>query len=357
MKKKYILPGFAIFTGLALIFRPTLITGIFSTLWCAALPVFTGIIITAVMNPAVNAVEDFFGKLPHRGNSPKKWRRPAAITVAYLLAAAVIAAVISIIIPRLGDSIRLFINSFDGYYSLFRERAEKIIGSKGVINLFDRIAKTVSEEFPEMLGRTFTATAGFIKAAGNFIVGAVLSVYILAEKHVIMDFLGGAAAAVISDKNLKRLSHCLRVVYDSLTNFISGQITEAVVLGTLCFAGMVMFRFEYPLLISVIIGVTALVPVVGAFVGAVPSVFVLFLVKPSSALWFVIFIIILQQLENNLIYPKVVGKSVGLPPLLILIAIIVGAELGGVSGIMLGIPLLSAAYTLAREKLLETRGS
>lgn len=354
MKKKYILPGLIIFTGLSLIFRPTLITGMLDALWGAALPIFTGVVITAVMNPAVNAAEDILGKI-FRRRSRRRLLRPIAIALAYLLAAAVIAAVISIIIPRLGDSLRLFINSFDGYYSLFRERAEGLMGSSGLVAVFDKIAKTVSEEFPGMLSRTFNATAGFIRAAGNFLVGAVLSIYILAEKHVIMEFLGGAAAAVMSEKQLKKLSHFLRVFYEALTNFISGQIAEAVVLGTLCFCGMVLLRFEYPLLISVIIGVTALVPVVGAFVGAVPSVFVLFLAKPSSALWFIIFIIVLQQLENNIIYPKVVGKSVGLPPLLILIAIIAGAKLGGVSGIMLGIPLLSAGYTLAREKLMEER--
>ncbi|MCM1577705.1 MAG: AI-2E family transporter [Ruminococcus sp.] len=354
MKRKYIIPGLIIFLGLAVIFRPSVITGTLDALWCAGLPIITGIVITAVMNPAVNTADKFIGLFCPRRTSR---RRPAAIALAYLTAAAAIAAVISIIIPRLADSIRLFVNSFDGYYSLFRERADRLIGSEGVISLFDRIAKTLSEAFPAMLGRTFTATAGFIRAAGNFLVGTVLSVYILAQKQVIMDFIGGAAAVFISKERLKKISRCLDVIYESLTNFISGQITEAVVLGTLCFAGMVLLRFEYPLLISVIIGVTALVPVVGAFAGAVPSVFVLFLAKPSSALWFIIFIIILQQVENNFIYPRIVGKSVGLPPLLILIAIIVGAQIGGAAGIMLGIPLLSAGYTLAREKLEENLNS
>ena len=142
-----------------------------------------------------------------------------------------------------------------------------------------------------------------------------------------------------------------RAVNSCLVSFIAGQLTEAVVLGTLCFIGMVLFGFEYPLLISAIIAVTALVPVAGAIAGAIPSALILFLAKPSSALWFIVFIVILQQLENNFIYPKVVGKSVGTPPILILAAIIAGAELGGAAGIMLGIPLVSAAYTLIKERL------
>ena len=127
-------------------------------------------------------------------------------------------------------------------------------------------------------------------------------------------------------------------------------------LGSLCFLGMVIFGFEYPLLISSIIAVTALVPVAGAIVGTIPSALILFLAKPSSAVWFIVFIIVLQQLENNFIYPKIVGKSVGLPPILILAAIILGARLGGAAGIMLGIPLVSAAYTIFRENISENLG-
>ena len=113
----------------------------------------------------------------------------------------------------------------------------------------------------------------------------------------------------MSPKSFRKAARVISAVNCSLVNFISGQLTEAVVLGTLCFCGMVVLGFEYPLLISTIIGVTALIPVAGAFIGAIPSALVLFLVKPSSALWFIVFIIVLQQLENNLIYPKVVGKS------------------------------------------------
>ena len=181
--------------------------------------------------------------------------------------------------------------------------------------------------------------------------GAVLSVYILAQKDVLIEFVSSAARAALSDGAYKKAARVISAVNSCFVSFIAGQLSEAAVLGTLCFMGMVLFGFEYPLLISAIIAVTALVPVAGAIAGAIPSALILFLVKPSSALWFLVFIIILQQLENNFIYPKVVGKSVGLPPILILAAIIAGAELGGAAGIMLGIPLVSAAYTLIREKI------
>jgi predicted PurR-regulated permease PerM len=130
------------------------------------------------------------------------------------------------------------------------------------------------------------------------------------------------------------------------SNFISGQLMEACILGLLCFIGMNIFGFEYAFLISLMIGVTAIVPVVGAFIGTIPAVFLLFLVEPMQAVWFLVFILVLQQLEGHIIYPKVVGESVGLPALWVLLGIMTGGGLGGVPGMLLGVPLLTIGYKL-----------
>lgn len=354
--KKYILPALAVFFAAALIFRPGMISEIWGKLSGAVVPVITGIILAAIIDPAVSAAERLIYRLTPSKRRKKTAGRPvryAAIAIVYIAIVAVAAAVIWIVIPRLLESASLFINSFDGYYSDLRRRYDDIADKDplGLLGKFDELIAMLSQRLPDFFEKTFTVTAGIIRSAANFIVGAVLSVYILAGKEQITDFIKGAAQAAMSERNYRRAALTVNTVNSCLVNFISGQLTEAVVLGTLCFAGMVIFGFEYPLLISTIIGVTALIPVVGAFVGAIPSALVLFLVKPSSALWFIVFIIVLQQLENNLIYPKVVGKSVGLPPILILVAIIIGAEVGGAAGIMLGIPLISAVYTLAGNSI------
>jgi predicted PurR-regulated permease PerM len=130
------------------------------------------------------------------------------------------------------------------------------------------------------------------------------------------------------------------------SNFISGQLMEACILGLLCFIGMNIFGFEYAFLISLMIGVTAIVPVVGAFIGTIPAVFLLFLVEPMQAVWFLVFILVLQQLEGHVIYPKVVGESMGLPALWVLLGIMTGGGLGGVPGMLLGVPLLTIGYKL-----------
>ena len=149
-----------------------------------------------------------------------------------------------------------------------------------------------------------------------------------------------------------------QLINQCFTNFVSGQLLEACILGTLCFIGMRLFRFEYAFLISLLVGVSAIVPVVGAFIGTVPAVFLLFLVEPMQAVWFLVFIVVLQQLEGHVIYPKVVGESVGLPPLWVLMGIVVGGGLGGILGMLLGVPMFTVAYKLlsgATEKRLKQK--
>lgn len=344
--KKYIVPFLAAFAALALLIRPRDVGKLLSAAAYALSPFVMGIILAAVIDPAVCRSERFFSQRLHI----KKFARGAAIAAVYVLIAGITSAAAVMILPKLWESGALFVSSADGYYSDFRRRYAD--GSHSVmIKLLDSLAEQAALKLPSFFERTFQVTAGFLRSAGSFLVGAVLSVYILAQKDDILQFVSSAARAAMSEKAYKKTARVLSAVNSCLVSFIAGQLSEAVLLGTLCFGGMVLFGFEYPLLISSIIAVTALVPVAGAIAGAVPSALILFLVKPSSALWFIVFIVILQQLENNFIYPRVVGKSVGLPPILILAAIIIGAELWGAAGIMLGIPLVSAAYMLLREKI------
>lgn len=356
--QRYILPFAAVFFAAAIIFRPEMFSELWKKISGAAVPIITGIILAAVIDPAVMSAERLIRRMSRGKIRSERAVRYSAIAAIYLAIAAITAAVIWIVIPSLAESIRLFINSFDGYYGNF-VKSYNAISDKDPLGLFGEIDKLIaglSEKLPALFEKTFTATAGIIRSAANLILGMVLSIYILAGKETLTDFIKGAAQSVMSEKSYRRTAVVLETLNSCLVNFISGQLTEAVVLGTLCFAGMVIFDFEYPLLISTMIAVTALIPVAGAFIGAVPSALLLFLVKPSSALWFIVFIIILQQLENNLIYPRIVGKSVGLPPIMILIAIIIGAEIGGAVGIILGIPIASAVYILAGSSIMKNRG-
>ena len=155
--------------------------------------------------------------------------------------------------------------------------------------------------------------------------------------------------AVMNPEKLDKLLNLLRLANKTFTNFITGQLTEAVIIGALCFIGMTIFRMPYAPAISVLVGFTALIPVFGAFIGTAVGAFLILLVKPIQAVWFVIFIIVLQQFEGNLIYPKVVGKSVGLPGIWVLVAVTVGGNAMGVMGMLISVPLCSVLYAVSRE--------
>ena len=261
------------------------------------------------------------------------------------------AGIIWIIIPQLILSLKnLGLNSdiyrekFISYYRAFEKR-----DTLGLAVLIQKAAERLNGEIPQLISGAYRKAADFFGGAADFIIGSVISVYILVDKDKLRSVVRNIAARLMSEKMFKKAAGYYRMVYDVFSRFVSGQITEAFILGVLCFIGMKIFRFDYALLISTIIGITALIPVVGAIIGTVPCAVLLFLVKPVSAVWFVVFIIVLQQLENNLIYPKVVGKSMGLPPLPVLLAILIGARFGGAVGILLAVPLTAVLYGIFKE--------
>ena len=149
----------------------------------------------------------------------------------------------------------------------------------------------------------------------------------------------------------KRFFYVMDTLNNSFHRFIVGQCTEAVILGTLCIIGMMIFRFPYAVMIGVLIGATALIPIFGAYIGGAVGFIMIVTVSPIKALFFVLFLVVLQQLEGQLIYPRVVGSSIGLPGILVFSAVTVGASLFGIAGVLLGIPLMAAAYQILKDDL------
>lgn len=276
-----------------------------------------------------------------------------SVVTVYLIFLLMAAGIIWIILPQLILSLKnLGLNSdiyrekFISYYRAFEKK-----DTLGLAVLIQKAAERLNGEIPQLISGAYRKAADFFGGAADFIIGFIISVYILVDKDKLRSVVRNIAARLMSDEVFKKAAGYYRMVYDVFSRFVSGQITEAFILGILCFIGMKLFRFDYALLISTIIGITALIPVVGAIIGTVPCAVLLFLVKPISAVWFVVFIIVLQQLENNLIYPKVVGKSMGLPPLPVLLAILIGARFGGAVGILLAVPLTAVLYGIFKENI------
>ena len=219
------------------------------------------------------------------------------------------------------------------------------ISSDAMVNAIKRY---FSENAQSIVSESISIATAFASGIIDSILALVIAIYILAQKERLSARTKKAAFALLPDSKASYLVRISRMSSKTFARFVTGQIIEAFIIGALCFVGMLIFRFPYPLIISVMVGVTALIPIFGPFIGtAIGAVLILF-ESPMQALWFVVFIIVLQQLEGNLIYPKVVGAHVGLPALWVLVAVTIGSGFG-LGGILVAVPLASLIYSIVGE--------
>jgi predicted PurR-regulated permease PerM len=201
----------------------------------------------------------------------------------------------------------------------------------------------------DVLNSTVSMAGSVVSGVTRWAVAFVFAVYVLAQKEKLGNQAGRILSAYFPDKMVRRIRKVVGLLYQNFSKFITGQCLEAVILGTMFVVCMSILRLPYPLVIGMVIAVTALIPIVGAFLGCVIGVFLILMESPLQALWFVILFFVLQQIEGNLIYPRVVGNSVGLPAIWVLVAISIGGSLFGIPGMLLFIPLMSTFYTLLKE--------
>ncbi len=329
----------------------------FSTFFSFIKPFIWGFVIAFILNKPIKFFRNLFQKIFKKFKSNKKVSLIMSVFVTYVLFIGFVVLLISFILPQFSDSIALFINNIGNYSS----NIEKIFNN--IINIFNlqdfslvdlnqiiqNNMQQLSNFASQLLTKLISMTAGIAVAFLNIFISIIVSVYVSSSSDKLSRQTNTLLDAYVPNKVNQKIKEIAHLTFNTFNNFVSGQLFEALVLGCMCFIGMSIFRFEYALLISVMIAVTSIIPVIGAFIGAVPSVFLLFMISPIKALWFIVFIIIVQQLENNFIYPKVVGNKIGLPAIWVLLAIVVGGGLFGVVGILLGVPVCSIIYTLLKE--------
>lgn len=315
-----------------------------------------GICIAFVLNVLVVFFESkVFTKLKFLGNpKAKKFIRPASVLLTLVVFFGIVSALVAFIIPQFVQSAAVLASNIPSYIKSLEEFANEILSNLGIstsINeaivdmlskISDYILTFISTAAPKILTATINITSGIL----NAFIGFIFAIYMLASKEKILLNFKKLVYAYMPLKAADYTKDVYRLVKGRFAGFVTGQLTEAVIVGVLCFIGMSIFKMEYALLISVIIGVTNMIPVVGPIIGAVPGGLIMLMVDPMKALWFVIFVIVLQQLESNLIYPKVVGDSIGLPGIWVLFSIIVGGNLFNFMGVLLGVPVFAVIYTL-----------
>lgn len=343
---------YAIFNFNNLIFGVKSVIGIIS-------PFIVGIAIAFVLNLVMKIFEE---KIFIFLNSKKykkylRFKRPLSVSLTFITVFLVILSLISFIIPQLIDSISKLTNAVPSYMKSFEIFISEYVTHTEILNnLWNNFLsawKEVIQFTGQVLASSLTSvvniTVGFTSGLLNFILSIIFSIYMLLNKEGLQLGMKKVLYSFSNKIFADRVMRLGRISNEVFSNYIGGQFIEAIIIGVLCFIGMIILRMPYALLISVLISVTALIPIFGAFIGTIPSAFIILIIDPMKAIWFIIFIIVLQQIEGNLIYPKVVGGSIGLPPIWVMLAMIIGGNAFGLIGILLGIPIFSVIYKVFKE--------
>ena len=327
-----------------------------SFLLSLAKPFLIGSAIAFVLNLPMKKIESMLEKA-----KIKKGLRPLAFMLTIVVVLAVISAFLLIVVPQLGQAvetliIRLqllftqipeFFAENSGHLTLLEEYINSLeIDWQALGNNLINLVKNFAKGF---LGSSKDIIGGIVSGFTTVFLSVIFAVYILFGKEKIGSAFKDFAYAVFKENDCRRIFHVLSVANRSFSSFLTGQCLEAVILGSIFVAAMWIAGMPYAFLVGIIIAVTALIPVFGAFIGCGVGVVLIALENPVQALWFVLMFLILQQIEGNLIYPRVVGNSIGLPGILVFMSVIVGSSLMGVVGMLVFIPLVSVLYTLVKE--------
>ena len=339
-------------------------TGVVGAVFGAAGALILGCVIAYVINILMNFYEKHYFV---KSKSPmvEKSKRVVCMLAALLTLVAVIALIIGLVLPELAACIRLLIaeiplaidnvvNWLEDTGVLTTLMTEDAVASLTSIDWQAKMTELISV-LASGVGGVAHAAVGAVTATfsvvAQFVIGLIFAIYLLSGKEKLGDQLNRLMNHYLKPEWNEKICYVAGIFDHSFHNFIVGQCIEAVVLGVLCILGMSILRLPYAMMIGTLIGFTALIPVAGAYIGAAVGAFMILTVSPVQALIFLVFVVILQQLEGNLIYPKVVGSSIGLPGVWVLAAVTVGGGMMGITGMLLGVPTAAAVYQLIKNDM------
>ena len=335
--------------------------GAVKTVWNVFGVVITGLAMAFVLNVPLKLFEDrvFYGMSEDRRPLVRRLRRAVSLVCALVVSLGVIVILIAVVLPqltqtvtevaaRLPEYISAVVNWINEFLAKFDIEIEAL---KEFTVDWEKVFKDLSTYLKE--GNVInTATDVGTAAAStvmNTFLGLVVAVYVLAQKERIGRFARRCIDAFLPKRASSAISRVASMASETFSSFVAGQLADSCILGILCYICMLIFRFPYPEVISVVIGVTSLVPMVGSFIGEVIGALLILIVSPLKALLFVIMVLAIQQVDGAFIYPRIVGKSVGLPGVAVFCAVIVGGNIAGVLGAVMGVPVCAVLYALLKE--------
>ena len=323
-------------------------------------PFVIGAAIAFVLNVPMRGIENML-----KGVKKRSLRRTIAVVLTFVCIGLVLFLVVRLLLPQLTDTVQSLIARLPAFFNSAIEKVKELLNDNPQLmewvkanteledfdwaELVEKIVTFAGSGVTTVLSGAFSAIGSLSSGIFNGVISLVFGLYCLFRKEILARQARRLAYAFLPERVCDESIRILRLTNVTFSNFISGQCLEAVILGCLFALSMLIFRMPYIPLVSVLVAVTALVPIVGAFVGCILGAFFILVDNPIQAVWFVVMFLVIQQFEGNVIYPKVVGKSVGLPGMWVLLAVTMGGELMGVAGMLVMIPLVSVFYTLMRE--------
>lgn len=326
-------------------------------------PFIAGACLAFIINIPMKFFENKFTKKDKKGKKIKsKFARPISLILSILLVLGIVSLIIGVVIPELFNVLRIFIGYLPEAANNIKDFAIELTQkypdiNKQIMNIdidIEEASKEALGFITNLSGNIISSSvhivSGIISFVVNLVISIIFAIYILFSKEKLLEQSKKVICAFLDENKSNYIFKICTLSNTTFNNFIKGQCTEAIVLGTLCAVGMLILQIPYALTVGILMGFTSLIPIVGAFIGIIIGAILILAVQPIKAVVFIIFVLILQQLENNIIYPKVVGKSVGLPGIWVLLAVTVGGSLAGVVGMIIGLPVASVIYTIIKDE-------
>ena len=294
---------------------------------------------------------DFFKKLK------KSYKRSVGLLLTYITASIITYLFIQFVLPQLVDSIVGLVNSIPEYLNELTRVTNDIFDN---LNLQPEYINLITDKFGESVTYIITMISNLIPVIGNFVVGAtssilniiigiIISIYILIDKEKFMALGKKVVYALCSKEKAKFILRLATQSNMTFSRFIGGKILDSFIIGVLTFLILTIFKMPYVLLVSVIVGVTNIIPFFGPFIGGIPAAIIILFVSPIQALWFIVIIVVIQQIDGNIIGPKILGDSIGISAFWILFSLLVAAKLMGFVGMIIGVPLFAIFYSIIKE--------
>ena len=327
-----------------------------------AAPFILGAALAFVLNVPMRRIESSLSHVLKKGS---RLLRPVSMALSILLVAGVLFLVMFVVAPQLVRTLLGLQSSIPVFFGEVRQWLEQLFAENPQIlinmeqiqidwqQLFNDSLKFLKNGAGSMLDTTFSAAISIVNGMSTFLIGFIFSIYILLQKENLIRQIKKLLAAFLPERTVEGIVRIAALTSRTFSNFFTGQCMEAVILGSMFFIVLVVLRLPYALLIGVLIAFTALIPVFGAFIGWAVGAFLMLIISPMDALLFSVVFFTLQQIEGNMIYPHVVGNSVGLPSIWVLVAVTLGGSMMGVVGMLIFIPLCSVLYTLLRDTVNE----